>query len=98
MKKPSKEVVYVSSGGLGGAAVLGLIFVTLKVAGLIDWSWWLVTLPFWALWALVLGVLVLGVVGCLLVMLTILGLEWYQQRKTDRRLVEASIARTRARQ
>ena len=25
---------------------LGLIFVTLKLCGVISWSWWLVTLPF----------------------------------------------------
>lgn len=27
--------------------ILGLIFVTLKLCGVIAWSWWLVTLPFW---------------------------------------------------
>lgn len=28
--------------------LLGVVFVTLKLCGVIDWSWWLVTLPFWA--------------------------------------------------
>ncbi|PVZ87923.1 hypothetical protein C9426_10005 [Serratia sp. S1B] len=27
---------------------LGLIFVTLKLVGYINWSWWWVTAPFWA--------------------------------------------------
>lgn len=27
--------------------LLGLVFVTLKLTGHIDWSWWWVTLPFW---------------------------------------------------
>lgn len=27
--------------------VLGLIFVTLKLIGKIDWSWWWITAPFW---------------------------------------------------
>jgi hypothetical protein len=25
--------------------LLGILFVGLKLAGIIDWSWWLVTLP-----------------------------------------------------
>lgn len=36
-----------ASEGIGCFTVLGLIFVTLKLTGNIDWSWWLVTLPFW---------------------------------------------------
>lgn len=27
--------------------MLGVSFVTLKLCGIIDWSWWWVTLPFW---------------------------------------------------
>lgn len=34
-----------SSGGIGG--LLGCIFVTLKLCGVINWSWWWVTAPFW---------------------------------------------------
>ena len=26
---------------------LGLLFIGLKLAGIINWSWWLVTLPLW---------------------------------------------------
>jgi hypothetical protein len=36
-----------SSGGIGVIGLLGVVFVTLKLTGHIDWSWWLVTLPFW---------------------------------------------------
>lgn len=32
---------------------LGLLFVGAKLFGAIDWSWWLVTTPFWA-WGLFL--------------------------------------------
>jgi len=28
--------------------LLGILFVGLKLGGIIDWSWWWVTLPFWA--------------------------------------------------
>ena len=40
--------------GIFGA--LGVVFVTLKLVGVIDWAWWLVLLPFYfglAFWALV---------------------------------------------
>ena len=30
---------------LGFFSILGLIFITLKLAGVITWSWWLVLLP-----------------------------------------------------
>lgn len=35
------------SAGIGPAGLLGVAFVILKLIGTIDWSWWLVTLPFW---------------------------------------------------
>ena len=39
--------------------LLGVVFVTLKLLGLIDWSWWLVTFPFWAVFAFLLLAIVL---------------------------------------
>lgn len=33
------------SSGLGLSTVLTLIFLVLKLVGVIDWSWWLVFLP-----------------------------------------------------
>lgn len=49
---------------MGICSVLGLIFVTLKLTGVIAWSWLWVLLPFW-------GPLIIG----LLVVLTLLGLK-----------------------
>lgn len=40
--------------------MLGVVFVALKLAGVIDWSWWMVTLPFWGGLALVLSVVVIA--------------------------------------
>lgn len=34
-----------SSSGLGLSTVLTLIFLVLKLVGVINWSWWLVFLP-----------------------------------------------------
>ena len=35
------------SSGLGILAVLQIVFLVLKLTGLIDWSWWLVLVPLW---------------------------------------------------
>ena len=54
------------SGGIGFLGLLGIVFITLKLCGVINWSWWLVTLPFWVgfgLWAgaIIIGILVFAV-------------------------------------
>lgn len=36
-----------SSGGVGVCTVVGIVFLILKLTGLIDWSWWWVLAPFW---------------------------------------------------
>lgn len=48
-----------SSGGIGVLGLLGVVFVTLKLTGVIVWSWWWVTLPFWGGLALLLTVAVI---------------------------------------
>lgn len=35
------------SGGIGYVGALLLIFITLKLCGVIDWSWWWVLSPIW---------------------------------------------------
>ena len=53
------------SGGVGVIGLLGVVFVTLKLTGVIPWSWWWVTAPFWGGLASVLAltVLLLAVYG-----------------------------------
>lgn len=36
--------------------ILGLVFLTLQLCGVINWEWWIVALPFYAIPALVVGV------------------------------------------
>jgi hypothetical protein len=45
--------------------ILGIVFVTLKLCGVINWSWWWVLLPFYGPLALALVLLVLcsGLLG-----------------------------------
>jgi hypothetical protein len=50
------------TGGVSVVGLLGVVFVTLKLCHVINWSWWWVTAPFWG------GLLVvLGLVGIALV-------------------------------
>lgn len=45
--------------------VLGIVFVTLKLCDLIDWSWWWVTAPFWGPIAILVALaLVLAMFAC----------------------------------
>ncbi len=37
------------------SSLLGIVFVTLKLCGVIAWSWWWVTCPFWIGLAMVLA-------------------------------------------
>lgn len=46
-----------NSSGIGVAGLLGVAFVVLKLTGVINWSWWWVTLPFWGGGVIVLLVL-----------------------------------------
>lgn len=36
-----------STGGIGFAGLLTILFIGLKLTNYIDWSWWLVLAPIW---------------------------------------------------
>lgn len=46
-----------SSSGIGVVGLLGVVFVALKLTGVIGWSWWWVTLPFWGGFAIAIAIL-----------------------------------------
>lgn len=52
-----------NNSAIGPFSVLFFIFLTLKLTNYIDWSWWWVTAPIWAPFAVVIlvgiGVLIL---------------------------------------
>ena len=54
--------VQVSSGGVSLGMVLFLIFLVLKLTGVIGWSWWWVTCPLWGGLALILGIILIALV------------------------------------
>lgn len=51
----------------GFATILTLLFVTLKLTDVIDWSWWWVLSPLW--------------ITAILILVTIVGLFFYYIRK-----------------
>lgn len=52
-----------TGGGVGVVGLLGVLFVALKLLGVITWSWWWVLLPFWGGLAILLaGVIVFLVI------------------------------------
>lgn len=54
------------SSGINVFSVVGIVFIILKLVGVIDWSWWWVTLPLWG------GIVLLGVLLVVLLILTAL--------------------------
>ena len=44
-----------NNGGIGFLSLLFLVFLVLKLTGIIGWSWWWVTAPLW-------GGLLIGIV------------------------------------
>lgn len=48
-----------SGGGVGFASLLTILFIGLKLAGFITWSWWWVLSPMWI--AALLAIVILGV-------------------------------------
>jgi len=48
-----------SSSGIGVIGLLGIVFVVLKLTGYISWSWWLITLPFYGGFVLIIPICVM---------------------------------------
>ena len=44
---------YKGNGGVGIVSLLTLLFLGLKLGGVIDWSWWWVFSPYWILFSIV---------------------------------------------
>lgn len=71
-----------SSSGIGVLGLLGVAFVVLKLTGIINWSWWYVTMPFWGGIAIGISLIVLG--GLLTVIMGLVSL-WSEKREKARR-------------
>ena len=79
-----KQKVVVQQRGMGWLGLLGVVFVTLKLLGITavaEWSWWWVTLPFWAGIALMLGILAVGAIGVGVAFAIAAILDWRDSRR-----------------
>ena len=56
----NKEFQYTGSG-VSLAGILGVVFITLKLTNVIDWSWTWVLAPFWIPWAIFFMVLFIAI-------------------------------------
>jgi hypothetical protein len=52
-----------SSGGIGFCGLLTIVFIVLKLTGVIAWSWWWVLSPLWIPLGIVALILVIGLTG-----------------------------------
>lgn len=63
-----------SSGGIGFSGPLTILFIGLKLTGVITWSWWWVLSPLW-----ITAIIVLVILAC------VLAYYVYGDRQTKRR-------------
>jgi hypothetical protein len=55
-----------SSGGIGFAGLLTVLFIGLKLTGAIAWSWWWVLSPLWIGWAIALLIVAIALLAAAL--------------------------------
>ena len=61
----SKQQQQTTTGGVSTLGVVQIVFIILKLVGVIDWSWWLVLIPVWIMigfgfLALIVGLLIIA--------------------------------------
>lgn len=64
-----------TTGGIGFTGLLGIVFIVLKLTGVINWSWVWVLCPFW-----------IGIVLYAVIVLAILGYTIARDRKNRKRM------------
>jgi len=57
-----------SSSGIGFGGALTILFIGLKLGGVIDWSWWWVLSPMWI--SICIYLIVLAIVGIIYLVMT----------------------------
>ena len=59
-----------------GSTTIFIVFLLLRVFGVVDWSWWIVTAPLWFGWAVYLAFLVGALLFAGLIMILVLIGDW----------------------
>jgi membrane protein YdbS with pleckstrin-like domain len=70
---------YSAGGVLGLAGVLTVVFVVLKLVGVINWSWWWVLAPLW-----ISAILVTVLFVIIFVIALIIEIRWSKGRRGER--------------
>ena len=47
-------------GGIGFFGLLAIVFITLKLTGFINWSWWWVLAPIWGSACIIIPILIIA--------------------------------------
>lgn len=63
-----------NNGSVGCLTTIGIVFVILKLVGVIDWSWWFVLMPFY-----------LGIAGYIIMLVIAAGLGRFTQKRAGKR-------------
>ena len=50
------------NNGFSFSAVVFIVLLTLKLSGVIDWSWWLITLPLWWIFPFIIIVIIFALI------------------------------------
>ncbi|HYG24489.1 MAG TPA: hypothetical protein VEH04_17050 [Verrucomicrobiae bacterium] len=74
MSSPSEKKIAIGSIGVGFPGILAIVFITLKLCGVINWSWAWVLAPLWLGWAIVLAFLAVIFLGW-----SVLWLFWFRK-------------------
>lgn len=53
------------NSGLPLSVVVFIVLLTLKLSGVIDWSWWWITLPLWWLIPVIVIVIIIALIAVL---------------------------------
>lgn len=61
----SKQQQQTTTGGVSTLGVVQIVFIILKLVGVIEWSWWLVLIPLWIMigfgfLSLIVGLLIIA--------------------------------------
>ena len=59
-----KENKTTTTGGIGFTGLLTIVFIVLKLLGVITWSWWWVLSPMWISVILVLVLVIILAIAC----------------------------------
>jgi len=71
----SKKITYSAGGGIGISTVVFIVFLILKLVGVINWSWWIIFLP------LIVPYIFVGIVAVLMFGIVALAYKLQKSRR-----------------